>query len=255
MGGLTLPRIPLSTLFLGPSPLGVRSERLSHIGELLLSYFALIASNRQSRTVQSLNKETLSIEKYKRIVLFTGYVKKICKDKDQRTRTADLVSYFLRYFADTFKISQTSSKILSLVVFNRHLNIILIKQPSSVGKCCICLPKKPMKKFVTIYDKNFKHSRYLSALYSHPKWPKAHPCTIKQDLRKNVKDNWMWLLLTPSWMYNHVNIILDKRSRGQPVSFTDFFGYLVGETILKDVSTQIPLFQASLILAPSRGEL
>ena len=54
-------------------------------------------------------------------------------------------------------------------------------------------------------------------------------------------------------MYNHVNIILDKRSRGQPVSFTDFFGYLVGETILKDVSTQIPLFQASLILAPSRG--
>ncbi|XP_058949865.2 cytosolic phospholipase A2 isoform X1 [Pocillopora verrucosa] len=75
---------------------------------------------------------------------------------------------------------------------------------------------------------------YLSTLYSHPKWPQAHPCTIKQDLRKNVKDNWMWLLLTPSWMYNHVNIILDKRSRGQPVSFTDFFGYLVGETILKD---------------------
>ena len=66
MGGLILPRIPLSTLLLGPSPLGVRSERLSHIGELLLSYFALI---RQSRTVQSLNKETLSIEKYKRIVL------------------------------------------------------------------------------------------------------------------------------------------------------------------------------------------
>ena len=44
-------------------------------------------------------------------------------------------------------------------------------------------------------------------------------------------------------MYKHMNIILDKRSRGQPVSFTDFFGYLVGETILKDVSfikTQIP---------------
>ena len=51
-----------------------------------------------------------------------------------------------------------------------------------------------------------------------------------------MTDNWMWLLLTPSWMYSHMNIILDKRSRGQPVSFTDFFGYLVGETILKDVS-------------------
>lgn len=75
---------------------------------------------------------------------------------------------------------------------------------------------------------------YLSTLYSHPDWPNAHPCKIKDDLRKNVKDNWMWLLLTPSWMYNHVNIILEKRSRGQPVSFTDFFGYLIGETILKD---------------------
>lgn len=94
---------------------------------------------------------------------------------------------------------------------------------------------------------------YLSTLYSHPEWPKAHPCEIKRDLRKNVKDNWMWLLLTPSWMYNHVNIILDKRSRGQPVSFTDFFGYLVGETILKDVSIQIPLFQASLTCGPSWG--
>ena len=38
-------------------------------------------------------------------------------------------------------------------------------------------------------------------------------------------------------MYKHVNIILDKKSRGQPVSFTDFFGYLVGDTLLKDVSS------------------
>ncbi|XP_066028623.1 cytosolic phospholipase A2-like [Pocillopora verrucosa] len=75
---------------------------------------------------------------------------------------------------------------------------------------------------------------YLSTLYSHPDWPNTHPSKIRQDLRKNVTDNWMWLLLTPSWMYSHMNIILDKRSRGQPVSFTDFFGYLVGETILKD---------------------
>ena len=49
----------------------------------------------------------------------------------------------------------------------------------------------------------------------------------------------MWLLLTPSWLYDHMSIILRKRSRGQPVSFTDFFGYLVGETILKDVSLLI----------------
>ncbi|XP_020624400.1 cytosolic phospholipase A2-like isoform X3 [Orbicella faveolata] len=75
---------------------------------------------------------------------------------------------------------------------------------------------------------------YLSTLYSHPDWPNVHPRQIEQDLRENIKDNWMWLLLTPSWLYNHMSIILRKRSRGQPVSFTDFFGYLVGETILKD---------------------
>ena len=78
--------------------------------------------------------------------------------------------------------------------------------------------------------------RYLSTLYSHPKWPNVHPSQIRDDLRENVKDNWMWLLLTPSWMYKHLKIILEKKTRGQPVSFTDFFGYLVGETILKDVS-------------------
>ena len=50
----------------------------------------------------------------------------------------------------------------------------------------------------------------------------------------------MWLLLTPSWLYDHMSIILRKRSQGQPVSFTDFFGYLVGETILKDVSLPEP---------------
>ena len=78
--------------------------------------------------------------------------------------------------------------------------------------------------------------RYLSTLYSHPDWPNAHPSKIQDDLKKNVEDNWFWLLLTPSWMYRHFHIIREKKSRGQPVSFTDFFGYIVGDTILKEVS-------------------
>ena len=60
----------------------------------------------------------------------------------------------------------------------------------------------------------------------------------------------MWLLLTPSWLYKRMKIILNKKSQGQPVSFTDFFGYLIGETILKDVSftsTQIPLSESNLV--------
>ncbi|CAH3128692.1 unnamed protein product [Pocillopora meandrina] len=75
---------------------------------------------------------------------------------------------------------------------------------------------------------------YLSTLYSHPEWPYVHPRVIRKTLQENVNDNWMWLLITPSWMYRHLKIIVKKKRQGQPVSFTDFFGYLVGETILKD---------------------
>ena len=47
----------------------------------------------------------------------------------------------------------------------------------------------------------------------------------------------MWLLLSPSWLYKHVGIIKRKYQRGQPISFTDFFGYLVGDVILKKVGS------------------
>ncbi|KAJ7382062.1 Cytosolic phospholipase A2 [Desmophyllum pertusum] len=89
---------------------------------------------------------------------------------------------------------------------------------------------------------------YISTLYSHPDWPTANPSKIRDDLRENVKDNWMWLLLTPSWLYNHMSTILNKKSRGQPVSFTDFFGYLVGETILKDRKNVPKLSEQRLIM-------
>lgn len=64
----------------------------------------------------------------------------------------------------------------------------------------------------------------------------------------------MWLLLTPSWLYNHMNIILRKKSQGQPVSFTDFFGYLVGETILKDVSSPEPRSHSLKKASPEKDD-
>ena len=77
---------------------------------------------------------------------------------------------------------------------------------------------------------------YLSTLYSHPDWPNIHPRRVREQLKENISDNWLWMMLTPSWMYGNLNKIMEKKWRGQPVSFTDFFGYLVGQTILKDVS-------------------
>ncbi|XP_074632486.1 cytosolic phospholipase A2-like [Acropora palmata] len=79
---------------------------------------------------------------------------------------------------------------------------------------------------------------YLSTLYSHPDWPNIHPRRVREQLRENVNDNWLWMMLKPSWTYRRLRIIMDKKRRGQPVSFTDFFGYLVGETIMKDCRKQ-----------------
>jgi len=77
---------------------------------------------------------------------------------------------------------------------------------------------------------------YLSTLYSHPDWPNIDPRQVRQQLKENISDHWLWMMLTPSWMYGNLNKIMEKKRRGQPVSFTDFFGYSVGQTILKDVS-------------------
>jgi len=116
----------------------------------------------------------------------------------------------------------------------------LLTKDSVLALLLLLLPKKVASQKKGINHWCLTYFRYLSTLYSHPEWPTVHPHQIRQELKENVKDNWMWLLLTPSWLYTHMSIILRKKSRGQPVSFTDFFGHLVGETILKDVSLPEP---------------
>ena len=79
-------------------------------------------------------------------------------------------------------------------------------------------------------------------LYSHPDWPMIHPQVIKNEMRDIFEDNWMMkLLFSPSWLINHLNIIQGKKERGQPVTFTDFFGYLIGDVLRRKVSTDLLL--------------
>ena len=79
--------------------------------------------------------------------------------------------------------------------------------------------------------------RFLSMLYSHPEWPKIHPEVMKNEMREIFEDNWMMkLLFSVSWLINHLNIIQGKKERGQPVTFTDFFGYLIGDVLRIKVS-------------------
>ena len=84
-------------------------------------------------------------------------------------------------------------------------------------------------------------------LYSHPEWPMIHPQVVKNEMREIFEDNWMMkLVLSPSWLINHLNIIQGKKERGQPVNFTDFFGYLIGDVIRRKVSTHLLLYGSCL---------
>ena len=74
----------------------------------------------------------------------------------------------------------------------------------------------------------------MSQLYSNPDWPKKSPKELQPQLRDNI-DSSPFLLLGPTSMYKYLSNIIQKRRQGQPVSFTDFFGHLVGETLLQEV--------------------
>uniref|UniRef100_A0A673V4Q6 Phospholipase A2 n=1 Tax=Suricata suricatta TaxID=37032 RepID=A0A673V4Q6_SURSU len=72
---------------------------------------------------------------------------------------------------------------------------------------------------------------YMSTLYSHPDFPEKGPEEINKELMKNVSHNPL-LLLTPQKVKRYVESLWKKKSSGQPVTFTDIFGMLIGETLI-----------------------
>lgn len=76
-------------------------------------------------------------------------------------------------------------------------------------------------------------SWYISTLYSHQDWPNMKPGDMQDELMNNIDSSLVWLL-TPQSIYRYLDRILKKRELGQPISFTDIFGHLVGETLVKD---------------------
>lgn len=75
-------------------------------------------------------------------------------------------------------------------------------------------------------------SWYLSTLYSHPRWPHMNPGDLQDELKHNI-DKSLVRLLGPYSVLRYLDSVLKKRKDGQPISFTDFFGHMVGETLLK----------------------
>lgn len=75
----------------------------------------------------------------------------------------------------------------------------------------------------------------MSTLYSHPDFPEKGPEEINEELMKNVSYNPL-LLLTPQKIKRYVESLWKKKRSGQPVTFTDIFGMLIGETLIHNVS-------------------
>ncbi|KAK3087155.1 hypothetical protein FSP39_002429 [Pinctada imbricata] len=74
---------------------------------------------------------------------------------------------------------------------------------------------------------------YIAQLYSHPDFPSRTPGELQAELGRNIEHSPVRLLGLSS-VYNYITRICEKRKQGQPISFTDLFGHLVGETLLKD---------------------
>ncbi|KAM7108266.1 cytosolic phospholipase A2 isoform X2 [Ciconia boyciana] len=72
---------------------------------------------------------------------------------------------------------------------------------------------------------------YMSTLYSHPDFPERGPKEINQELMNSVSHNPL-LLLTPQKVKRYIEALWNKKSSGQPVTFTDIFGMLIGETLI-----------------------
>uniref|UniRef100_A0A3Q2TBE5 Phospholipase A2 n=1 Tax=Fundulus heteroclitus TaxID=8078 RepID=A0A3Q2TBE5_FUNHE len=72
---------------------------------------------------------------------------------------------------------------------------------------------------------------YMSTLYSHPDFPDKGPKDINNELMKRVSSNPLRLLL-PQHITNYIQALWTKKASGQPVTFTDIFGMLIGETLI-----------------------
>ena len=79
-------------------------------------------------------------------------------------------------------------------------------------------------------------SWYLATLFSHQDFSHAedHVAVDKiiPEIRMCVEKHWQ-VHLSPPWSSRYIRKIIGKSVNGQPVSFTDFYGFLVGQQLLK----------------------
>ena len=113
-----------------------------------------------------------------------------------------------------------------------------ITQKQNYEKDFLAKKKKNVSLFLV-----FSFCRYLATLYSHPDYTREPHVSHKilPEIRSCVEKHWQ-VHLSPPWSSTYLRKIIAKSLNGQPVSFTDFYGYLVGQQLLKGVSSSILIY-------------
>ncbi|KAG0712643.1 Cytosolic phospholipase A2 [Chionoecetes opilio] len=90
-------------------------------------------------------------------------------------------------------------------------------------------------------------SWYISTLYAHQQFPNVTHSQLQKELKDSVTKDWKWKLLnSPAY----VTSMVAKYKQGQPVSFTDFFGHLLGDNKYKRLTETQPILKQGMIPMP-----
>lgn len=76
-------------------------------------------------------------------------------------------------------------------------------------------------------------NRYLTTLYSHPDWPSCSTSIVSEELKQNIKQHPDTVAMN---IPSYVQSARAKTEYGGSWSFTDIFGHMIGDTIIKGVS-------------------
>ena len=80
----------------------------------------------------------------------------------------------------------------------------------------------------------------MSHLFTNPDWPESLPDNLEKKLKTSLTSSFPNRLLRPDNFYRNIKALRKKKASGRDVSFTDFFGYVIGQTLQNDVCG--PLF-------------
>ena len=82
-----------------------------------------------------------------------------------------------------------------------------------------------------------KYFRYQSQLYSHPDCPETNLDELEESIYRIISKHGNVFLhhFRPVNLRRHIKVAAERKKRGQPSTFTDWYGNALGETFFDGV--------------------